>query len=99
LTVGSFLLGVSPEGSAIANADPDIQAATKPIGKMIAQMRTYFTRPETLVFPLAAAPMDKGFPGVLHSMIADLSRRASVSPMSVPKSDRPLCPRIPRPFL
>jgi hypothetical protein len=49
------------EGSAIADAGADIQGVTTPIGKMIARMRTYFTQPETLVFPLPAAPMAKGF--------------------------------------
>jgi hypothetical protein len=53
---------------------------TTPNGKMIARLRTYFTQPETLVFPLAPTPMGKGFAGVLHSIIADLSGRASVLP-------------------
>jgi hypothetical protein len=80
LTVGSFLLGVSAGRVGYCRRGADIQAVTKPNGKMIARMRTYFTQPETLVFPLAAAPIGKGFPGVLHNMNADLSGRASVSP-------------------
>jgi hypothetical protein len=52
------------EGSAIADAGADIKGVTTPNGKMIARMRTHFTQPETIVFPLAAAPMGKGFAGV-----------------------------------